>query len=219
MFVTQSKSRLHQIPEEDRTFEKNYKLFASIVIGATFVLTLLYGLSVADQSRRMAALMAAFLAAAAPFAVGGFVGFLFGIPRTLQESQAKGTAQATAMPGASAKSATATPIATSMPTPDANPELGNSPAWQANTNLEQISDWLTKIIVGIGLTQLTHLPAAVESTGGYIATAISPHAPAVVGSLILIVFSISGFLTAYVMTKSDLAREIDVLEKRRHGAA
>jgi hypothetical protein len=32
--------------------------------------------------------------------------------------------------------------------------------YQGNTNLEQISDWLTKILVGIGLVQIGHAPAA-----------------------------------------------------------
>jgi hypothetical protein len=48
----------------------------------------------------------------------------------------------------------------------------------------------------------------------YIAGAISPYAPGVIGSLILIVFSISGFLIAYLVTKSDLAREIDLQDQR-----
>ncbi len=51
---------------------------------------------------------------------GGIVGFLFGIPRTIQ-----GTAA---------------------------PAEGTQ--YQRYTNLEQVSDWLTKIIVGVGLVQL-----------------------------------------------------------------
>ena len=30
------------------------------------------------------------------------------------------------------------------------------PEFQANTNMEQISDWLTKILVGAGLVDLNH---------------------------------------------------------------
>lgn len=191
---------------DDNPLEHAYKRFGLSVIGVAFLLTLLYGVFVAEPAQRMAALMAAFLAAAAPFAVGGLVGFLFGIPRTLQDSSAAGPGQIAGdtpapAPGA-APAATGTAGA-----------LGRR-ASQDNTNLEQISDWLTKIIVGIGLTQLTQLPAMIQSTGEYIAAAISPHAPTVIGSLILVVFSISGFLVAYLLTKADLAREIDLRRQR-----
>ncbi len=49
------------------------------------------------------------------------------------------------------------------------PRTGQVPAsskrsapYQANTNLEQVSDWLTKIIVGIGLVQVGHLVPALS---------------------------------------------------------
>ena len=59
--------------------------------------------------------------AAAATAVGAFLGFLFGIPRTLQGN--------------------------TTPGPD---EIAD---YRPNTNLEQISDWLTKILVGVGLVK------------------------------------------------------------------
>ena len=34
--------------------------------------------------------------------------------------------------------------------------------YQGNTNLEQVSDWLTKIIVGIGLVQIGHIVPALS---------------------------------------------------------
>ena len=40
--------------------------------------------------------------------------------------------------------------------------------YNPNTNLEEISDWLTKIIVGISLTQLTKIPKYVGSIADYI---------------------------------------------------
>jgi hypothetical protein len=38
-----------------------------------------------------------------------------------------------------------------------------------NTNLEQISDWITKILVGLGLVQIGRLPSAFESLSGALA--------------------------------------------------
>ncbi|MDP9839496.1 hypothetical protein J2T09_004272 [Neorhizobium huautlense] len=67
--------------------------------------------------------------AAAATAVGGMLGFLFGIPRVLQKAPE---------------------------TPKAGEPQLSSKAEQlfaTNTSLEDISDWLTKIIIGIGLVQ------------------------------------------------------------------
>ena len=180
----------------DNSLEQAYKKFALAITVPAFALTLIYGASIAEPSRRLAAVMAAFLAAGAPFAVGGLLGFLFGIPRTVQDSAPATT------PGAA-------PIVTG-----AKLVKDGRPASQDNTNLEQISDWLTKIIIGIGLTQLTQLPGMVQSTGEYIAGAISSQAPAMVGSLILVVFSISGFLISYLLTKLDMARELELRRQR-----
>lgn len=63
------------------------------------------------------------LLALASVMVGVLVGFLFGIPRALQNA---GTGGAEAGWG----------------------------RYSTNTNLEQISDWLTKILVGVGLVEL-----------------------------------------------------------------
>jgi hypothetical protein len=68
----------------------------------------------------------------AAVAIGGLIGFLFGIPRsrTTIESTESGTRTIGGEP-------TVTPN-TSLP----------------NTNLEQISDWLTKVLIGITLAQI-----------------------------------------------------------------
>ena len=66
--------------------------------------------------------------------LGGLIGFLFGIPRSLQTS---GPVQ----DHASVDAATSTI------------ERSSVAGYRSNTNLEQISDWLTKILVGVGLIQ------------------------------------------------------------------
>src|SRR6185369_1301567 len=76
--------------------------------------------------------------AVAAMVVGVCLGFLFGIPRTLQGVHP---------PPAAGAAADATSPAT----------LG------VNTNLEQISDWLTKIIVGLGLINLDKLPRKIDN--------------------------------------------------------
>lgn len=71
----------------------------------------------------------ALFVAGVALATGGMAGFLFGIPRSAQEPQGS-----------------------------AGLPLEQASEYKVNTNLEQISDWLTKIIVGIGLTQLGTVP-------------------------------------------------------------
>ncbi|MFL5540190.1 MAG: hypothetical protein ACJ8J0_14465 [Longimicrobiaceae bacterium] len=121
------------------------------------------------------------LVGAAALGVGGLFGFLFGIPRWLQHDP-------TAPPARRRGSARI--------------------AYNPNTNLEQISDWLTKILVGIGLTQLAHIPGALNDLSKYVADALPPPSAAPVAGAILIFFSVDGFLIAYLWTRLYLAREL-----------
>lgn len=170
--------------------DKHYKLLAMVLMATATLVSLLYGQAVASSGHRLGAAMAALMVSAAPFAIGGFLGFLFGIPKTLQAPE--------------------TPAAGGM---SANGELALQPArrhgWEANTNLEQVSDWLTKILIGVGLTQLQAIPAQVQATGEYFAGAFGPAASPAIVSAMLVSFSVGGFVTAYLLTKFDLGRAID----------
>jgi hypothetical protein len=115
------------------------------------------------------------LIGAAGFAAGGFLGFLFGVPR--------------------------------VKTAEASGEEVTS-----NTNLEQLSDWLTKIIVGVSLVQIGKLNGALLAFGGEVDRAMgaaSGGRPVVNGAgfaadLILVASAIAGFLAAYLKSKTDL---------------
>jgi hypothetical protein len=81
------------------------------------------------------------------------------------------------------------------------------PDLQANTNMEQISDWLTKLLVGAGLVELKNLPHAIDLAAQYIAPAIqskaqiSPSALNSIAAAILIYFSVEGFISGYIFTR------------------
>lgn len=52
------------------------------------------------------------------------------------------------------------------------PRRRNQPSaspYAPSTSLEQVADWLTKIIVGVGLTQLNKIPRKLDSLASYIA--------------------------------------------------
>jgi hypothetical protein len=87
------------------------------------------------------------------------------------------------------------------------------PQYKANTNLEQISDWLTKILVGVGLTQFNNIPDLFDRVGGYFGLALgtSPGAPKIAIAIILF-FSVCGFLFGYLWTRLFLGRELAIAD-------
>ena len=78
---------------------------------------------------------------------------------------------------------------------------------RVNTNLEQISDWLTKILVGLGLSQLGNLPSKLQETAGYIAEGMgNTAAHRVYACGIMVYFSVVGFIGGYLLTRIFLPR-------------
>ncbi|MDQ1275902.1 MAG: hypothetical protein QG610_1477 [Euryarchaeota archaeon] len=80
-----------------------------------------------------------------------------------------------------------------------------------NSNLDQISDWLLKILIGVGLAQLGKLKGALvlfagsvngalNSTGSEMASS-NMAGSGMVGVLLLIIFSVGGFLFGYLCTR------------------
>src|SRR5258708_423417 len=84
------------------------------------------------------------LLGAAFISIGALLGFIFGIPR-VPRSAASAAPQPQPAGGATGAASTSAP-------PQDDRRL------TTNTNLEDISDWLTKILVGAGLAQLAVLP-------------------------------------------------------------
>jgi hypothetical protein len=108
---------------------------------------------------------------------GGIVGFLFGIPRTVQGS--------------------------------APPERATQ--YQGNTNLEQVSDWLTKIIVGIGLVQIGHIiPALSKFAESMKAPLGGLPSSAAFGLGLAISYALLGFFYFYFWSRSLFVRELGI---------
>ena len=81
---------------------------------------------------------------------------------------------------------------------------------KANTNLVEISDWLTKMIVGVGLYQLSTLPVKLKSLASYFSTAFGPQAvPSSIVMAILGYFAIFGFLLGYLWARLYLTKEFE----------
>lgn len=125
--------------------------------------------------------------------VGGFIGFLFGIPKSLQRANDN----------------------------DSVLELSVSSKEKAryysnNTNLEQISDWLTKIIVGVSLTQIPLIISSFDKLVSGISISmhngvIAKYAYAFIGSIILL-YALCGFLAGYIYGKIHLLKQLVEME-------
>lgn len=128
------------------------------------------------------------LIACASFLTGVLLGFIFGIPRALQ-SQLQGQNQA-----------------------------DNSLTYQVNTNLEQISDWLTKIIVGVSLVELGRVPELFRRLGDYLSACLGElcKSPSV-AVVVVVLFVVLGFLAGYLMTRLYLTGAFWRAEVQRAG--
>ena len=145
------------------------------------------------------ALSVGFLIAGAAAFVGGTLGFLFGIPRTLQRE------------GGQPNSETVTPGVAVTP---ADQRIG----YRANTNLEQISDWLTKILVGVGLTQIRELRGGLVSLSAFAAQGLgAPPHNQVFALALLSYYAVLGFLFGYLWTRLFLAGALRVADQAALG--
>jgi hypothetical protein len=94
------------------------------------------------------------------------------------------------------------------------PRAGSTPASaRINTNLEQISDWLTKILVGVGLTQLQQLPSALRRLAAYVSRDFGKSGNDVFSLSMVLYFSTLGFLTGYLLTRLALQQEFDAFDE------
>jgi hypothetical protein len=159
-------------------------LVTAMILG--FAVVGFYGWRSGDAGKFVAAL----LLSGACLLVGVFLGFLFGIPRSLQ--------------------AEGPPLIDQNQSAEMKQEVQKLRIqYRANTNLEQISDWLTKILVGVGLTQLVAIPDLSTRVGSYFGGAIGqPEGASQIAISIIILFSVCGFLFGYLWTRLFLGGEL-----------
>lgn len=125
---------------------------------------------------------------------GGLLGFLFGVPRSLLTNS------------------------TTAP-PEPPGEKSNNSNYQDNTNLEQISDWLTKIIVGASITQIPQLKDYVDSIARNITTNLASTKIGAIAytymSATLVFYFICGFLLVYLWSRIYLKQQLSDLSALR----
>ncbi len=135
--------------------------------------------------RWLVSIASGLLVSGAALLVGAMLGFLFGIPRAAQHTRQQ--------------------------TKD---EAASDAVYQVNTNLEQISDWLTKIIVGVGLIQVDKIPGAFTSLSEYVAVGFgTPPVPSSLVAASLLFLGLNGFLSSYLWTRLLLMLEFTRVDR------
>jgi hypothetical protein len=151
------------------------------------------------------------IVAAAALSSGFLLGFLFGIPRSRRQEEAPTSMSAsTASPISSATTESRVPSVPGRPGQTTVTAVASSPnRLTVNANLEEISDWLTKIIVGVGLIELNNIPDNLDRLARYVAAGLLPTStstpPVTFALAIIVYFSVLGFLSGYLLTRLFLA--------------
>lgn len=181
--------------EEAEEFEKQRKkavrLVTLLTIGALLIglgCIFAYAWQCPDETGKLSIIGVSTLLAGAFLITGLLLGFLFGYSRKEPASEAS---------------------------EEGKPPKKPSP--KPRTNLEQISDWLTKIIVGAGLVQLVSLPGALKKYAEFIKERLGTFTVKVVQSEQAVSFTLDysevfaigmllyyltcGFLSGYLLTK------------------
>lgn len=123
----------------------------------------------------------------------GLVGFIFGVPFSRDS------------PSATSKSAEESQQSESR---------GISSTYRPNTSLEQISDWLTKILVGVGLVEIKEAPDSLARLVSFLAPGIGaqPTSKPLIVS-ILVFFGVCGFLFGFLWARLYLKRWLTDADK------
>ena len=163
------------------------KTFAIIIMAVGLVFQLTYGFSSGTQPGSSISIL--FLISVAMASPGGILGLIFGIPRQLPapDNDSNATRQSLAA------------------------EPSGHVRMAFNTNLQDVSDWVTKLIVGISLVELTNILSFFHRN----VTAISQETgmqKAVIASVILY-YLVVGFIMTYYWTQTNLWREMLQLYK------
>jgi len=124
------------------------------------------------------------LVAGGSFFLGALLGFLFGIPKMISQPAGGDNTART------------------------------SQQYRANTNLEDISDWLTKIVIGVGLVELSAVPSLLDMYAKMIAPALGgvPSSGAVAIAIFLF-YSLVGFLIVYLATRGYMESDLEKQER------
>jgi hypothetical protein len=97
--------------------------------------------------------------------------------------------------------------------PRVNPDAKITSPFVTNTNIEQISDWLTKILVGVGLINFKEIGQFLDRLSGDLAASLQTEAAPVGKPLalsLIVYFSVVGLIQGYLLTRLFLSRQFSL---------
>lgn len=120
---------------------------------------------------------------AGALSMGALLGFLFGIPRILTRDGEQGT--------------------TSLSTPATGSPDAQALLYRPSTNLEQVSDWLTKILIGVGLVEIDKASGALARVGRRVQEQAGAQLPwaDMLTQAVIVVLAVLGFLASFLWTR------------------
>lgn len=180
---------------------KRLKGFPAAIAVIGFVLLFLlavalYAVGAPDSWARVVAV--ALVLGAASVAVGGLFGLLFGVPKLRVPSKDESGNEA-----AGGKA-------------DAAASDAGQPLFGMNTNLGEVSDWLTKILVGVGLTQIGNAGPAFATLSGAVGEPFGATGTGRVFAGSIVVFlAVFGFVAGWLCSVLILPSELSLAIERR----
>jgi hypothetical protein len=159
-------------------------VFRNVVIWLTFSTIFIFILILTLKCNRLVGALTFLTVSGASLAGGGAIGFLFGFPRAEKYRFIKGN--------------------------DTN-HNSNPNSYSDNTNLEEVSDWLTKIIVGLTLIKLNVIIGWINQSANSIASVYLCDSSShnynfyVFGYCIIIIYFFAGAGLFYVWARTNLS--------------
>jgi hypothetical protein len=94
--------------------------------------------------------------------------------------------------------------------PRVNPAAKSQSHLVTNTNIEQVSDWLTKILVGVGLINFREISGFIDRRSDLLATSLemqTPPAGKAMALSLIVYFFVVGLIEGYLLTRLFLSRQ------------
>jgi hypothetical protein len=165
------------------------------------------GTSVNDSGKTLSGFgvfAVAMICSGAASLVGGLLGFLFGIPRSVESSAGRlrlSSTTAGAGPevgvSESATASASTPSVAPLPSTAERPQL-----LRVNTNLEDISDGVTKVLLGAGLAEAGKLVDGAGSLAAFLGPSFGPGSAGQAVAIATIIYgALGGFFAGYLATR------------------
>lgn len=128
---------------------------------------------------------------------GGLLGFLFGIPRSTE------TTVRTHLDGSLPQQAITSGDAAASTTASAGPSsAAGRPPLRVNTNLEDISDGITKVLLGAGLAQASAIITGAGRLADFLGPSFGPGSAGKAVAIATIIYgALEGFFAGYLTTR------------------